>query len=90
MVNYPGKKLAEAAVTPMSRAMAEGIVRSQLTLAVGWWALRQHGTRDELVALGAASLRSSFRHEASVEKLFGKPVDELTSTDIGRWIGARK
>ena len=90
MANYPGKKRVEKAMTPFSRAMAEGLVRSQLLAGAGWWVLRQHGTRKELVEMGVASRRTSYRHEATTEQLFGKPVDDLTLEDIGRWIGAQK
>lgn len=89
MAKYPGKKTAEKAVTPFARMAAERIVSGRVIDACGWWFMRQHNTRAELVELKVCGRATSYRMEAAAEELFGKPVPELTEGDIVKWIGLR-
>lgn len=86
-VNYPGKRAAEAAVTPAARVLATHIVRGRIIDAAGWWFLRQHGSRAELVERGLVKRATSYSKEALVEELFGKPVEQLSLDDVLSWLG---
>jgi hypothetical protein len=53
---------------------------------LGWWQLRQHYSRAELVEGGVASRSSSYRHEQHFEQLVGMPIEQATRADVDRWV----
>lgn len=88
--NYPGRKKLERSVEPLVRPAAKGFVSNMYMQMAGWWFMRQHGTRKELVELGVVSRSASYRHEKAFEELIGAPVEKVTGEQLAKWAGLDK
>jgi hypothetical protein len=78
----------ERQVRAAVRPLALHIARYRILDALGWWELRQHYTRAQIVEHGLAARSASYRHEGHFEELIGKRVEQTTRADLDAWIAA--
>jgi hypothetical protein len=81
--NYPGKRQAEALVAPAARAYSARVVMRLL----GYWVVRQHLKRAEIVERGWMGERQSWAAAADFKAVFKKSVDQFTWDDVGAALG---
>lgn len=72
------------ALFPLGMAVA----RARILDVLGWYELRQHYTRKELVEHGLVARSVSYRHEGHFEELVGKTVDQTSRQELDAWIKA--
>lgn len=74
------------AVGPVVRPAAVAIVRGRVLDAIGWWTLRQHHSRRDLVQSGVISRSRSYVQDQHFEELFKRPVHEVTAQQMRDWV----
>jgi hypothetical protein len=85
-VQYPGRSKVEAAARPFGILIGNQVMRTRMLDILGWWELRQHYSRAELIEGGVASRTAAYRHEQHFAQLVGMPIDQATRADIDRWV----
>lgn len=85
--NYPGRKAAEALVTPFVTVWAKKSSARTVQRLLGYWVMRQHVTRQDIADLGWMSWRSTYDAEADFRTVFGCSVDEFDPASVPLHLG---
>ncbi len=75
----------ERQVRTALRPLSVSIARARILDVLGWWQLRQHYSRAQLVASGIVTRATSYRQEGHFEELVGKPVSEVSRQELDAW-----